>query len=286
MKPETLIDVICASHLSTYVASEFQSTGGIMFVGPPGTLKTSMLGVLEEYPNASIQSDLNTPMLSKLKDQIVNKVLRTVVFLDIQKLWERHSSVSANLEGHIRALVDEGFTGASFQDSRIHATKARAVILGAVTDAFLAEKFNAWESSGFLRRFLWCRYRLDDPHLLMDAVVAKEKICIGGTIIPIPANRVISDHTTEKERIELRSMIRYQVAGSTAVVPFQMFCKIAAVLKWHYTRSGHPERHMEVLRDFAPSLGKEGCELELTDAINRAKPKAPAKPKKKGTRKK
>lgn len=282
MKPETLIDIICASHLSTYVASEFKSAGGVMFVGPPGSLRTSMLSVLEEYPNATLQSDLNTPMLGKLKGEIVNNVLRTIVFLDLQKLWERHPSVSANLEGHIRALVDEGFTGTSFQDSRVHATKARAVILGAVTDDFLSERFQGWEKSGFLRRFLWVRYRLDDPHLLMDAVVAKEKIQIGGTILPLPPSKVISDHTTEKERIELRHMVRHQIAGSTAVVPFQMFCKIAAVLKWHYTRLGKPDRHMEVLRDFAPSLGKEGCELELTAALETSKPK----PKGKGGKKK
>lgn len=263
MRIETLIDVCCAAHLTRLVSSEFKSRGCFAIVGPPGGLKTSILGTLEEYPDASVMADINNQTMGNLRGEL-GRSINTMVMMDFQKLYERHAATASNMEGTIRSIIDEGWAQPSYNDSRTQGSKARCLVMGAFTPDLVNRKMTEWNASGFLRRTLFSYYELDDPHLLMDSVVTGSLVEFDTTIIPMPAGRLIHDTTTPVERRELQKYMKYHYAGPAATVPFQLLCKICAVLKWHYARlKKGKDYHMHIMHDFGPSLTREGCRLTL-----------------------
>lgn len=264
MKIGNLIQVLCAAHLSKYVESPFQSRGGILLVGPPACLKTSLLLALEDYPNALVLSDLTTKSLVRIRDDIVAGKVHTLALMDLQKIYERHDTVAANVEGNLRALVDEGFSRAAFEDQRMLKMTARCLVLSAMTPDFYSRSFTHWDNSGFTRRFLWCQYRLKNPAAILEAIHHWKRLEFqNGLRFSAPFNRSIPYSLTGAESRHIASFLKYQHG---AELPFILLKKIACVLRWrHKQLKGRRAANigMEVLEDFATCLGREGAEVEL-----------------------
>src|SRR5690349_16348061 len=71
------IEALCAAHLSSYVGGYAEDRGGIMVVGPPNSLKSTMVGVLDKfYHDAVVLSDVNMQMLAQLRDTISQGAIR------------------------------------------------------------------------------------------------------------------------------------------------------------------------------------------------------------------
>jgi len=262
MKISSMLDVICATHCSALVDCPFDGLGGLMLVAAPEALKTSILRVLKEYPSALLLTDVNTQTLVRMRDRIAGGEVRSIVMLDLQKIYERDGDTARNVEGTLRAMASEGFSSASFQSQEINRMTARCVVMGAITQDLLEKKFEGWKSSGFARRFLFPMFQLEDPFILTDAIIRWEKIDLGRSFIPPPASRKIPMLVTQAERSKLRAFVIHQY-GKTE--PFQMLIKVYAVLKWHYgERNGKHKNHAwDIVEDFAESLGRDGAKLKI-----------------------
>lgn len=261
MRIETLLEVICATHLAHFIQSPYDHRGGLWLVGPPGQLKTTMLEVLDVYENALTLTDINTQSLDKLRSRMSGGVVDTLVIPDMQKLYERDPRTAANLEGNFRALVSEGYRGASYTDAGIRRFRASCTIIGAMSED-LVERYNThWEATGFSRRFLWGLIRLQNEDLLMQAVENWKLADLGSIHIPPVPIADIPDMLTKAERKRLRAFIRYQPAPRT--IPYQLICKIANVLRWHYKRTRRKKDAMNTMAEFALCLGREGANLTI-----------------------
>lgn len=257
VRASTFLEVICAAHISSYVESPYESFGGVMLVGPPEALKTSFLSVLDRYPNALVLSDLNIKTLTAMRQDISAGQIRTLALTEIRKLYERNIQTAANIEGHIRALVDEGFRAASFQDQRVRGFTARCMVMAGMTEKFYMEHFEKWSDSGFSRRFLWCIYRLKDPNAILRAIEKWTKLDVGTVpIIEIPASGVIQNAVSDKERQWILTLLKFQTGGK--VIPFQLMSRILATLRWHYKRTGDKRDPIDTLKEFAIMLSRDG----------------------------
>lgn len=264
MRAGDLVEILCAAHLGNFVEGPFLDRGGIMIVGPPGILKTTFVSVLDkQYQDAIMLSDINVKSLVQLRDPIASGRINTLVLPELQKLYERQEVTASNLEGHIRALAAEGFTAASFEDSRVNRLTARAMIIGAMTPSVVTKRFAGWEETGFNRRFLWALVRLSDPNALERAAVAWKRIDFRLAHVPLPPmSGSIPNNTTQRERQRLLSMVKYQPGGDHAI-QVQILVRSLAVLRWWYAESGSPRNAMQTIESFAPALGKDGVAVEL-----------------------
>lgn len=267
MQLSTLFDVITAAHLTAYVDSPFESRGGIILVAYGESLKTSVLEVLEFYhPAALIQTDLTVQAMAKLRDRIAIGHINSLVLTDFQKIYERHMQVASNVEGTLRAMVAEGFSSLAFQEQQINRPKARALVLGAITPAFMEKQFERWQETGFARRFLFPVYHLSDPSVLVESVIQQRLIDFGSGVIQVPRNRTIPFRVNQEEGERLHHMLRYQYGTA---IPLQLCQKMLAALKWMYAEMGQPQgaadaKARDVLDDFGHSLTKEGTKLEVS----------------------
>lgn len=267
MQLSTLFDIVTAAHLTAYVDSPFESRGGLILVAYGESLKTSVLEVLEFYhPSALVQTDLTVQGVAKLRDRIAIGQIHSLVLTDFQKIYERHVQVASNVEGTLRAMVAEGFTSLAFQEQQINRPKARALVMGAITPAFMEKQFARWAETGFARRFLFPTYTLANPDALVESVIHQKLIDFGRGVIQVPRNKKIPFRIEVEESERLNHMIRYQY-GTT--IPLQLMQKIYAVLKWMYAESGRSQgaadaQARDVVADFAPALTKEGTKLEVT----------------------
>lgn len=265
MYPYELIEVVCALHLAHLVDAPYEERGGLFLVGPPGALKSTFLAELDRhYPDALTLTDLNAKTLAALRDRIASGTVRTLVFPEYQKIYERKDDTAANLEGAIRALVAEGFTAAAFEEQQMNRLRARACVIGAITPATQLKRFEKWEESGFNRRFLWSLIRLDNPAVLDQAVEnwSRVKFRVRHVPQPPPMGETIPNATTREERARLRAMVKYQPGGST-VQHVQSLTRILAVLRWWYGETGDRRNPMQTIERFAWSLGREGARVEL-----------------------
>lgn len=258
---EEYLECLCAAHLSSYVDSPFRERGGLFVVGPPSVFKTTFLEVAQIHYRDTVElSDVNVQSLVDLRDQMASNVIRTLVIPDFAKLYERHSSTARNLEGHIRALAGEGFSAASFEDSRMARLRARCTILSAMTPKTQAENFGRWEDSGFNRRFLWSLVTLKDPSMQTKAVEEWELIDFGLKRAPsIPDNGVIpSRQVTPAMRRRLLETLQKQPGGGSHATQLSILSRMLAVLTWHYKRIGSHRSAMRTILSFAQSLGQHG----------------------------
>ncbi len=261
-----LIEVLAAAHLSSYVESPYQERGGIFVVGPPGVLKSTFLDQLDHYPDALCVTDLNAKSLVALRDRVTQGTIKTLVFGEYAKIYERRDETSHNLEGAIRALAAEGFTSAAFEPQGISRFRARAMIIGALTPAVHRRHAERWEETGFTRRFLWSSIYLSDPQILERAVIEWRRVDFQVTRLPQAPlyGEVIPNLTQRAERELVRNVIKHQPGGSN-VQQIQILTKILAVLRWWYRRADIPTDPLEVVTRFAASLGAEAAPIELTE---------------------
>ncbi len=261
-----LVEVLSAAHLTYLVESPFEERGGIMLVGPPAALKSTFLNELDrQYADALSLSDLNAKALVALRDRVASGVIHTLVFPEYAKIYERKDDTSANLEGSIRALTAEGFSAAAFEDASVNRVRARAMVIGAMTPSTQSKRFEQWEASGFNRRFLWSLIRLENPHVLEQAVVDWHRLKFQFVHLPqAPAfGAKIPNATTREERELIRRWVKYQPGGS-AVQHTQTLTKVLAVLRWWYHEVDDGREPIDTVMSFAESLGREGAMLQLT----------------------
>jgi hypothetical protein len=170
------------------------------------------------------------------------------------------------VEGAIRALVDEGFIAASFEDSRMHRSVAKCVVLAAMTPALYTRRFGGWEESGFLRRFLWCHYVIKNPEVLAEAVQDwKRRELARAGCIPFQPTGNIPSVLKASDRGVIKKLCRYQFGGT---IPFQFLCKLTEVLNWHYQtkptgRGVKKGNAMATIEEFSESLSKTGATITL-----------------------
>lgn len=254
---EWLIEITCAAHLTAYVDSPWSSRGGIMLVSRAEGMKTTVLTVLEHYhPAALVMSDITVKGLSRVRDELAYNATRTLVFLDMHKIYERHLSTALNVEGALRAMADEGFSSLAFEDQSVNRLRATGLIVGAMTPSLQDQHSERWERSGFTRRFLWLVYRLDNPEFLQDAIEKCTRLDIGKGVIPVPRDKKIPFRVRESDTKMIRDVVRYQ-KGQT--IPFQLLIKIFAVLSWHGGEK-YARQLVEAMRDV---LGREGGTVQL-----------------------
>lgn len=266
MQASDFIEVVCAMHLSSRVTDPLgEGFGGLMVVGPPAALKTTFLSVLEEnYHDALMLSDVNVQTLVKMRDAISCGNVRTLVLPELAKLYERKSETASNVEGTLRAMAEEGFQAASYEDTRPQRFRARVCVVGAMTFKVRDSNFERWENTGFNRRFLWSLIRLADPHILTSAAVQWHRIDFQLTHVPRlpPGVAKIPNLTTERERAELERFVRPQPGGDPSF-QLRMLARVLSVLRWWYSETGNTNDAMEVVHRFAKSLSKDGDDIEL-----------------------
>jgi len=266
VRAHTMIEVLCAAHLSSYVASNLKERGGMILVGDPATLKSALLSAIEKnYYNAVSLSDINARALADLRGQLASASIRSLVLPEIAKLFERGNQGTAeHVIGTMRALVAEGFQAAAFEDSRINRTTAYCTVLGAMPPSLQAFRFAQWEAAGFNRRFLWPLLVMQDGEVLEMSRIEQRLLDLDlPQYPPIPGNGYIPNDTTREERVTCRALVKYQPGGSH-VTQLELLVRILAVLQWWYPMIGRPRTGaIETVREFARSLGRGGARLEV-----------------------
>jgi hypothetical protein len=231
-----------------------------MLVGPAGVLKSSIIkSALKPYPQALVLTDLNINTLSKMKDDLVSGRYHTLAFEEMQKLYERNPSTAKNIEGAIKAFVDQGFLHPAFADQRMVGLEARMMVIGAMTYSFYSLNYSGWRESGFARRFIWMFYRTSSYDIIGDAIEQNKDILLDGIPRLWPQDRMIPYDITAAEAKWLRNALRDQVDDMTSQILLQ---KIYCVLKWKYKEK--PGRAREIIEQIEPLLTKNGGEVDLT----------------------
>lgn len=265
MNADTLLEIISGVHLSSFVDSPFKEHGGLMLVAPPSSLKSAFEEVIDFYRDAIILTDLNQQTLISLREDISAHKLRTLCFLDYEKLYQRHPNVSSNLEGSLKALVAEGFHKAAFEEQRMATIPARATVIAAMTRNFYARKYGQWYDDGFARRFLWCHYVLESPHIVTRAIMAWQKLQFAGGYgftSRVPETGSIPYDMTDDENEFLAHMMKDQPSDHIGLI---LLKKVFCALLWKF--QGNRGLVLRYMQDFAPSLAKHGTTLTFASCI-------------------
>jgi hypothetical protein len=261
LKFDTLVEICSAMHLTSEVVSDFAQRGGIMFVAPPGHLKTTAIEIVEQFPHARVISNLTVRALTIMRQDFLSGNLKTMAFSDYENIYRRHSSVAGNIEGVLMGLAEEGFRNPAFSDQRISVLPARCGILAAISIKAYEERISGWLDSGFARRFLWSKYYADDKvlkHLEHSIIVWKKIALANGFTLQVPLTPIKVSITQEQSE-KMLAQLRFQPDTRT---PFILAKKIMSVLLWRHSKK--PERAWEVWNDFAESLNKDGTVLTLS----------------------
>lgn len=257
MQASTIIDVLSAAHLTQYVDRNiFQQRGGVFLVAPPGSLKSTLIkNAVQCYPDALRLGDLNVQSLGYIKNSFIEGKYSTLAFGEFEKLYQRNSATAANIEGHLKAMVEEGFGKQSFEDQRAVSFETRIMLIAGVTPSCFSRFFTRWNENGFFRRFIWCAYQLENPDAIPDAIEAWRAINLGRSSREIPNNNTIPYSITAKESKYIRSLLGTQARET----PFVLLKKILCVLKWRY----NARKGMRLLEEFAEGLGDKAARLTL-----------------------
>lgn len=218
---------------------------------------------LEEYPNSLPAADINVNTFLKLRDDLQSNKYATIAFGEFEKLYQRNQNTAANIEGVIKACVEEGFVNGPFEDVRMGGVKARVLIVGGMTPTFYAQKYDAWQKSGFARRFLWCKFSVKNPEMILEAIHEWKRIEMDGIPRRHPGRSGIPFDVSEKESRWLMKFVREQPGDAT---PYVLLKKIYSVLKWKY--KANPRRVREIFEDFSGSLFRDGTELTIPTEKN------------------
>jgi len=234
-----------------------------MLIAPPGSMKSTLINACYRpyMPSAIIMSDVNVDTLNRMRIRMTQGYTITLALPAYEKIYERNPQTAKNLEGHIKALVDEGFNLPSFQDQQmLGQSEARCLVVGGMVQTCYARHFSEWEENGFNRRFIWSSFQLKDPHMLTDAIHNWERITIEHRIPPMPQNRRIKMSVSVEESNLLQRMMSQQGCNAT---PYALLKKILAVLKWRFNRPEDRKKPMEIMTDFSQSLGTRMAKLTL-----------------------
>lgn len=256
MKFSTLVEIASAVHLAPRVASGVgEERGGLFYIAPPGQLKTTAIEVLDEYPKTKLISNVTVKTLNALRQDFISGEIVTIGFPDYDMIYKRHSSVADQIEGTLMALSGEGFRNPAFSDQRVSVLKARCTILGGVTIKCYEDRISAWLDNGFARRFLWSKYSIKNPDKLEEALTQWKRANINGDfLLKMPTN-IIRHCLSSGQAKRVLWELRFQ---HDRKIPFILAQRIISVLMWKY-----PQKGWDIWDDFAPSLGKDGCQVVI-----------------------
>lgn len=233
-----------------------------MLVGPPGALKTTFLEVLESYHNTMTASAINTQTLMRAQQDLSSGAIRSIIVPDMHALYAGDPRTAARVESTLMQLAGEGSRGSSWQDVRHQHFVARATVFGAMTSIHFERHAKSWEESGFLRRFLWVRYTLGDPEVLMRALEQWSRAEIGVVTAPaLPASGIIPDSLTAAERQQIRSWLKYQPRPHE--IQFALLCRATSALRWCYTAAKSKRNAMTTMKAFATTLQRDAATIHL-----------------------
>jgi hypothetical protein len=233
-----------------------------MLVAPPEHLKTSIIEEsLGDFSDALILTDLTTRDMAKVRYELAEKRYTTLALPEFQKIYDRDSRVAANLEGNIRALMEEGFAYIPGGSPDMHPVRAKALVVMGVTTVLYEENFERWKNQGFLRRLLVCRYSLHFPGLLSEAVIKWKKIRFRyQNNWKIPVDVSIPHAVTESEALMIMKWCKAQPGR---VDPAALLHKILSVLRWKARMRKEKDESFDILKDFSECLLAEQAEVEL-----------------------
>lgn len=258
MRASSVIEVLSAAHLTRYVESNiFQQRGGLFLVAPPACLKSTMIkNALACYPDCLRLADLNVQTLGYIKGSFTEGKYTTMAFGEFEKLYQRNPATAKNIEGHLKAMVEEGFGKTSFEDTRAVTFESRIMVIGGITPGCYQRLFTNWMEGGFSRRFLWCSYQMDNPDAIADAIDKWRSLNFGKSQKEYPNSGSIPYTVTKQESTHIRALLKDQIALET---PYILAKKIFCVLKWRHKR---PSKAMEIFEDFSECL--RGVPARLT----------------------
>ena len=194
-----------------------------------------------------------------MHDEVEAKRIRTLLFYEFPKLYERRSETASNILGNIRSLIDEGFTGIAEQAGG--SMSSRCVIIAAMPLKFQRLHLDEWKENGLARRVLICKFRLRDPGAIREAIIAGKRLRLGGNSFVWPgAIGQIPLACNEDEGRILSSYLRDQPGDTT---PLILLKKMLSVLRWRAKRLHLKDNSMEILKKFSLSLSAHGDELVL-----------------------
>jgi hypothetical protein len=260
LSAKTLLQVLSAAHLTYKVESPYNRRGGILLVSPAGHGKSSFLRRLEgEMPKTLMLSDLTTRQLSALRATIVEGKVQTLILDELEKIYQRKEETAANLEGNICALVEQGFSDLPGDRPSNRGIPAQALVIANCTEEFFVKQQKNW-SSAFLRRFLVCLYRLENPDIFADYIEKWDLVRFGeGMFFDVPLEPLPYSLAIEEAK-QLRRWILFGEQDDKT--PFQLLQKIACVLRWKFRVRKTKDETMLILREFSACLMKKGAILK------------------------
>lgn len=262
MTPNTFVEILQAAHMTRYVVSEFQQRSGIMIVAPPGQLKSTFVELaIKPFSDALPLSNLNVRQLSAIKSDLSAKRYTTLAFPSYEALYKKAEKTSSYVEGTLMDLVQDGYFATAFEDSRVGGIRARACVLAALTEDCYKQHFKEWNTSGFLRRFLWLTISIDNPEEITRAIRNGKRIDLGDVPFKLPTHDIDFSEIPVDESFQLEALLRDQPGGTDT--PYVMIKKIYAVLRWKYRNA---ETAMAIVQQLAPMLKKGGGEIRLPKA--------------------
>lgn len=260
---DDFMEMTCALHFSSYVPSPILDAGGMMIVAQSGSLKSSLLTAVSNlYPSKSIcDSNWYFSKLTKLSGSFYNRSIRSIIIPELASLYVGDPRTAGRMEQVFQQMAGEGCFSLNDVDSRFARYEMRATIFGALTPEFAAKKHKQWEE-GFHRRFLWAHLAMENDDILLDYLIRWKRLELEMSMpIAEPADGVIPDLLTEKEKRKIKDMLLDQAAFGPNHTRFVVFCKATSVLRWHYRRMKIKKEAMETARRFAGCLSDKAAIL-------------------------
>lgn len=255
MKFSSLVEVTAAAHLAQRVVSGVgDERGGIIYVAPPGQLKTTAIEYLDIFPKTKLISNITMKSLNDLRSEFLSGEITTIGFTDYDMIYKRHSSVSDQIEGTLMSLTGEGYRNPAFSDQRINVTKARCTVVAGITIKCYETRLSNWIDTGFARRFLWSRWTIKNPDVMEASIVQWKRHNLNGDFnLKIPVNPI----PYALEPIKAKQILYDLRFQHDRKLPFIFAQRLISVLCWkHGNKEG-----WAIWNDFAPSLGKEGTSV-------------------------
>lgn len=260
----SLLRFTCALQYTYLVDSPFKQRGGFLLIAGPGNMKSTIVEhSVKPFSNALAYSDLTLKQLAVLRSPIANGLYHTLGFIELEKLYARNMSVALNLEGVIKAMVEEGFSHFAFEDKRCWVPVARCYVIASVLDSLYRLNFARWQDNGFLRRFLIFKYNLS-----MDAKRKVREAIHEGQLIEMPPMFPIPSTPIHFEITKDESKHLEMILGTDdmSFTPLNLTRKALVVLKWVHrqNRNGRKKQTpMECIEDLKDGLGPFGGTLDL-----------------------
>lgn len=256
MQIESVFKFLAAAHHSHLVNSNAQERGGVFLLSGPGNMKSTIVkNAIGSLSGTLVYSDLTLKQLAVVRNEIAAGSYQTLAFLEVEKLYARNLSVAMNLEGVIKALVEEGFAHFAFEDKRMWVPTARCLVVGSLLQSVYNANFSRWVENGFLRRFILLKYSLS-----RETREAMNQEGDEGRKLPFPPHRHIPTGTIQMNVSREESRFLRELLGSgIGDTPLNLMRKILSVLKHNYAQGDKSQKPLEIMEDLRDCIqGSEG----------------------------